>query len=31
VADRDGMLKSGMETGASESYDRLDQYLAKGR
>jgi uncharacterized protein YndB with AHSA1/START domain len=31
VADRDGMLQSGMETGAAESYDRLDQYLAKGR
>ena len=31
VADRDGMLQSGMENGAAESYDRLDQYLAKGR
>jgi uncharacterized protein YndB with AHSA1/START domain len=31
VADRDGMLQSGMESGAAESYDRLDQYLAKGR
>ena len=30
VADRDGMLQSGMETGAAESYDRLDEYLAKG-
>jgi uncharacterized protein YndB with AHSA1/START domain len=25
--DRDGMLQSGMETGAAESYDRLDEYL----
>ena len=30
VADRDGMLQSGMESGASESLDRLDAYLAKG-
>ena len=30
VADRDGMLQSGMESGASESYSRLDDYLAKG-
>jgi len=30
VADRDGMLQSGMETGAAESYARLDDYLAKG-
>jgi uncharacterized protein YndB with AHSA1/START domain len=30
VADRDGMLQSGMETGAAESYQRLDSYLAKG-
>jgi uncharacterized protein YndB with AHSA1/START domain len=28
VADRDGMLQSGMETGAAESYRRLDEYLA---
>jgi hypothetical protein len=28
VEDRDGMLQSGMETGASESYDRLAEYLA---
>ena len=28
VADRDGMLSSGMEAGANESYDRLDQLLA---
>jgi uncharacterized protein YndB with AHSA1/START domain len=27
VADRDGMLSSGMEEGARESYDRLDQLL----
>jgi uncharacterized protein YndB with AHSA1/START domain len=30
VADRDGMLQSGMESGAAESFDRLDEYLAKG-
>ena len=30
VADRDGMLQSGMESGAAESYDRLDEYLARG-
>ena len=28
VADRDGMLHSGMDEGANESYDRLDQLLA---
>jgi uncharacterized protein YndB with AHSA1/START domain len=28
VADRDGMLSSGMQAGADESYDRLDQLLA---
>jgi uncharacterized protein YndB with AHSA1/START domain len=28
VEDRDGMLNSGMETGAGESYDRLDELLA---
>jgi uncharacterized protein YndB with AHSA1/START domain len=28
VADRDGMLQSGMEEGAAESYDRLDRVLA---
>lgn len=30
---RDGMLESGMESGAAESYDRLDEYLEvlKGR
>ena len=27
VQDRDGMLESGMESGAAESYDRLDEYL----
>jgi uncharacterized protein YndB with AHSA1/START domain len=30
VTDRDGMLQSGMESGAAESFDRLDEYLAKG-
>jgi uncharacterized protein YndB with AHSA1/START domain len=30
VADRDGMLSSGMESGAAESFDRLDEHLAKG-
>jgi uncharacterized protein YndB with AHSA1/START domain len=30
VADRDGMLQSGMESGAAESMDRLDEYLAGG-
>ncbi|HEX9990598.1 MAG TPA: SRPBCC family protein [Chloroflexia bacterium] len=29
VEDRDGMLQSGMEGGASESMDRLEEYLAK--
>lgn len=29
VADRDGMLNSGMEQGANESYDRLAELLAK--
>ncbi|MEV6600799.1 SRPBCC domain-containing protein [Actinoplanes sp. NPDC051346] len=28
-ADRDGMLQSGMETGAEQSYAALDLYLAK--
>jgi uncharacterized protein YndB with AHSA1/START domain len=28
VADRDGMLSSGMEHGTNESYDRLDELLA---
>lgn len=27
--DRDGMLQSGMESGANESYDALEAYLAK--
>jgi uncharacterized protein YndB with AHSA1/START domain len=27
--DRDGMVQSGMETGAAESYDRLDALLAR--
>ena len=27
IEDRDGMLESGMESGAAESYDRLDEYL----
>jgi uncharacterized protein YndB with AHSA1/START domain len=33
VEARDGMLESGMETGAAETYDRLDEYLEvlKGR
>jgi uncharacterized protein YndB with AHSA1/START domain len=30
VEDRDGMLQSGMEGGASESLDRLEELLAKG-
>ena len=29
VAERDGMLESGMESGAGESMDRLDEYLAE--
>jgi uncharacterized protein YndB with AHSA1/START domain len=28
VEDRDGMLQSGMEQGANESYDRLEEHLA---
>jgi uncharacterized protein YndB with AHSA1/START domain len=28
VEDRDGMLASGMEEGANESYNRLAEYLA---
>jgi uncharacterized protein YndB with AHSA1/START domain len=27
VEERDGMLRSGMESGAAETYDRLDEYL----
>ena len=29
VEDRDGMLDSDMESGAAETYDRLDEYLEK--
>jgi uncharacterized protein YndB with AHSA1/START domain len=29
VADRDGMLQSGMERGVNDSHDRLDELLAK--
>jgi uncharacterized protein YndB with AHSA1/START domain len=29
VADRDGMLQSGMERGVNDSYQRLDELLAK--
>ena len=29
VADRDGMLQSGMEVGVNEGYERLDELLAK--
>lgn len=29
VEDRDGLIQSGMETGAAESYDRLAEYLAQ--
>jgi uncharacterized protein YndB with AHSA1/START domain len=28
VEDRDGMVASGMEIGAAESYDQLEAYLA---
>ena len=27
VEDRDGMLQSGMQEGAAETWDRLDEYL----
>lgn len=30
VADRDGMMQSGMETGVVEGYEKLDALLAKG-
>lgn len=30
VADRDGMVSSGMEKGVSEGHDRLDELLEKG-
>ena len=29
VSDRDGMVQSGMETGATEGYERLDEILEK--
>ena len=29
VEQRDGMLQSGMESGAAETYDRLEEYLQK--
>lgn len=29
VADRDGMIQSGMETGVNEGYERLDEILAR--
>jgi uncharacterized protein YndB with AHSA1/START domain len=29
IADRDGMLQSGMERGVNEGYERLDELLAK--
>src|SRR5438445_5429658 len=29
VADRDGMIQSGMETGVNEGYERLDELLTK--
>ena len=29
VADRDGMIESGMETGVNEGYEKLDELLAK--
>jgi len=31
IADRDGMVRSGMERGVNEGYERLDEVLAKGR
>jgi uncharacterized protein YndB with AHSA1/START domain len=30
VADRDGMMQSGMESGANETYDRLEELATKG-
>ena len=30
VADRDGMIQNGMETGVREGYERLDDLLAEG-
>jgi hypothetical protein len=29
VADRDGMVQSGMESGVNEGHDRLDELLEK--
>ena len=29
VSDRDGIVQSGMETGVSEGYERLDEILAE--
>ncbi len=29
VADRDGMMQSGMEEGVNDSYDRLDELLER--
>lgn len=29
VADRDGMIQSGMETGVNDSHERLDELLEK--
>jgi len=29
VADRDGMMQSGMEEGVNDSYDRLDELLKR--
>jgi uncharacterized protein YndB with AHSA1/START domain len=31
IADRDGMLQSGMESGLSESFERLDEILTKSK
>ena len=31
VADRDGMIASGMEDGVNDSYEKLDAYLANSR
>ena len=31
VADRDGMIQSGMEVGVNDGYERLDDLLAKGQ
>lgn len=30
VADRDGMVQSGMESGVNDGYEKLDELLAKG-